>query len=54
MTLPPKKSQTNWLVEKGRSLFKRLETPIKSYENRIINNMENLYQVIRKGDVLLV
>ena len=49
-----KKRPTNWIVEMGRLLFKRLETPIKSYEKRIINNMENLYQVIRKGDVLLV
>ena len=38
----------------GRSLLKRLETPSDSYEKRIINNMANLYRVIRKGDVVLV
>ena len=54
MTLTPKKRSNNWFVEMGRSLLKRLENPIRPYENRIINNMENLYQVIRKGDVLLV
>jgi len=54
MTLTPKKRSNNWFVDMGRSLLKRLENPIRPYENRIINNMENLYQVIRKGDVLLV
>jgi len=54
MDLAPKKRPTNWFVEMGRSLFKRLETPIQSYEKRIVNNMENLYRVIRKGDVVLV
>lgn len=38
----------------GRRLLKRLDMPIKSYEKRIINNMNNLYQVVRKGDVVLV
>ncbi len=38
----------------GRSLLKRLEKPLPSYEKRIINNMENLYREIRAGDVLLV
>ncbi len=54
MTLAPKIRSNNWFVDMGRSLLKRLENPIRLYENRIINNMENLYQVIRKGDVLLV
>ena len=54
MTLTPKKRSNNWFVDMGRSLLKRLENPIRPNENRIINNMENLYQVIRKGDVLLV
>ena len=38
----------------GRSLLRRLERPISSYEKRIINNMENLYREIQAGDVLLV
>ena len=54
MALARKKRPTNWFVSMGRSLLKRLETPIQSYEKRIINNMENLYLVIRKGDVVLV
>jgi hypothetical protein len=38
----------------GRAFLKRLERPIPSYEQRIINNMANLYREIRPGDVLLV
>ena len=34
--------------------LKRLESPLKSYEKRMINNMGKLYSVIRKGDVVLV
>ena len=37
-----------------RYLLKRLEEPNARYEQRIINNMENLYQHIQPGDVLLV
>ncbi|MFO7685915.1 MAG: hypothetical protein R6V60_07465 [Desulfobacterales bacterium] len=48
------KRRAGWLTAIGRSLLKRLETPTKSYEKRIINNMRNLYRVIRKGDVVLV
>jgi hypothetical protein len=48
------KTPTNWLNAIGRSLLKRLESPIQFCEKRIINNMENLYRVIRKGDVVLV
>jgi hypothetical protein len=33
---------------------KRLESPLKTYEKRIINNMGKLYSGIRKGDVVLV
>jgi hypothetical protein len=38
----------------GKNLLKRLETPVESYEKRIINNMQNLRKEIKKGDVLLV
>ena len=38
----------------GRYFLRRLEMPRPSYEKRIINNLENLYQVIQPGDVLLV
>ena len=38
----------------GRYLLKRLEIPLPSYEQRIINNMQNLSREIRPGDVLLV
>ena len=38
----------------GRYLLRRLERPIPSYEQRIINNLANLYRKIRPGDVLLV
>jgi hypothetical protein len=36
------------------NVFKRFEAPHKNYEKTIINNMDNLYRVIRKGDVILV
>ena len=35
-------------------VFKRLESRQKPYEKIIINNMQSLYQVIRKGDIVLV
>jgi len=35
-------------------IFSRLEAPRKNYEKNIINNMDNLYQIIRKGDIILV
>jgi hypothetical protein len=35
-------------------VFSRLEAPRKNYERTMINNMDSLYRVIRKGDVLLV
>jgi hypothetical protein len=54
MALARKKTHSNWFVTMGRSLFRRFDRPIKPYEKRIVNNMENLYQVIRQGDVLLV
>jgi len=38
----------------GRSLLKRLESPVDFYEKRIINNMQNLRKEIQTGDVLLV
>ncbi len=38
----------------GRVLLRRLERPIPSYEQRIINNMDKLYSEIRPGDVVLV
>ncbi|HEA69732.1 MAG TPA: hypothetical protein ENI07_23415 [Desulfobacterales bacterium] len=36
------------------SLMIRLETPRARYVQRIYNNMDKLYQVIRKGDLVLV
>jgi len=36
------------------SVFRRLEAPRKNYEKTMINNMDNLYRVIRKGDVILI
>jgi hypothetical protein len=36
------------------SIFRRLEAPRRNYEKTMINNMDNLYRVIRKGDVILV
>lgn len=38
----------------GRHLLRRLERPIPSYEQRIVNNLSRLYRQIRPGDVLLV
>jgi cell wall-associated NlpC family hydrolase len=35
-------------------VFKRLEAPRRNYEKTMINNMDNLQRVIRKGDVILV
>ncbi len=42
------------LTRIGRYLLRRLELPLPSYEQRIINNMQNLYREIQPGDVLLV
>jgi hypothetical protein len=36
------------------SVFKRLEAPRRNYEKIMINNMDNLHRVIRKGDIILV
>jgi ribosomal protein L18E len=36
------------------NVFKRFEAPRRNYEKTMINNMDNLYRVIRKGDVILV
>jgi cell wall-associated NlpC family hydrolase len=36
------------------SIFRRLEAPRRNYEKTMINDMDNLYGVIRKGDVILV
>jgi ribosomal protein L18E len=36
------------------NVFKRLEAPRRNYEKTMINNMDNLCRVIRKGDVILV
>jgi hypothetical protein len=35
-------------------IFSRLELPRSHYERTMINNLDGLYRVIRKGDVLLV
>ncbi len=35
-------------------LFRRLEAPRRNYEKIMINNMDNLHRVIRKGDIILV
>jgi hypothetical protein len=43
-----------WLASLGRALLRRLDTPRKVYEKRIVNNLDSLYRVIRKGDVVLV
>ena len=48
------KPLSRFLKKIGRALLQRLERPIPSYEQRIINNMDNLYREIRPGDVLLV
>lgn len=37
-----------------KSLLTRLEVPNPEYRQRIFNNMPNLYQTIRKGDIVLV
>jgi len=50
----PQKRSNRLLTSLGRTLLRRLEAPRKSYEKRIVNNLDNLYGVIRKGDVLLV
>jgi hypothetical protein len=54
--MPPdvEKPPNKLLKRLGRALLARLERPIPSYEQRIINNMDNLYREIRPGDVLLV
>jgi hypothetical protein len=36
------------------SVLRRLEAPRRNYEKTMINNMDNLYRVIRKGDIILV
>jgi cell wall-associated NlpC family hydrolase len=36
------------------SVFRRLEAPRRNYEKTMINNMDNLQRVIRKGDIILV
>jgi hypothetical protein len=36
------------------NIFSRLEAPHRNYEKTMINNMDSLYRVIRKGDVILV
>ena len=36
------------------NVFRRLEAPRRNYEKTMINNMDNLYRVIRKGDVILI
>ena len=35
-------------------IFSRLEAPRRNYEKTMINNMDNLQRVIRKGDIILV
>ena len=54
MRLEPEKPSNHPLKRIGRYLLKRLEMPIPSYEQRIINNIKILYREIRPGDVLLV
>ena len=54
MAKDPEKPTNRLLKRLGRALLQRLEQPIPSYEQRIINNMDNLYREIRPGDVLLV
>jgi len=34
--------------------FRHLEAPRRYYEKTMINNMDNLFRVIRKGDIILV
>ncbi len=38
----------------GRILYKRLNRPVASYEKRMVNHMNTLYQFIRRGDIVLV
>ena len=38
----------------GNRVFSLLEAPGSNYERTMINNMGSLYQVILKGDVILV
>jgi hypothetical protein len=54
MRLEFEKRPNHLITRIGRYLLKRLEMPFPSYEQRIINNMKNLYREIRPGDVLLV
>lgn len=54
MTAIPRKRLNDWSAALGRMLLKRLATPRKAYEKRIVNNMDALYRTIRKGDVVLV
>jgi len=54
MSLSPEKPLSRLLKKIGRFFLRRLEQPIPSYEQRIINNLDNLYREIRPGDVLLV
>ena len=53
-TRQPAQPSPGWLTSMSRRLLERLQTPRAFYEIRIVNNMANLYRVIRKGDVLLV
>jgi hypothetical protein len=54
MQLDPARRSNHLLTRIGRHLLKRLEMPLSSYEQRIINNMPSLVKEIRPGDVLLV
>ena len=54
MPLLRKNRPANWFTTLSRTLLKRLDTPIQSYQKRIVNNMTNLHRIIRKGDVVLV
>ena len=54
MTRPAHKQLNTWSASLGRALLRRLEAPRKAYEKRIVNNLDNLYGVIRNGDVVLV
>ena len=35
-------------------ILKKLEKPRKNYEQRVYNNLDKLYSVIRPGDVVLL
>lgn len=54
MTRNAHRRLNSWSASLGRALLRRLDAPRKAYEKRIVNNMDNLYRVIRKGDVVLV